>query len=325
MTKRALAILLAAVCMISARLAAPARAADTIRLCPKMIDDCTHTSVRKALADAGDGATIRIATGIYTEGGTLSASRVRIEADPGATLLGAEAAGKGALVIRGDDTIIEGLTCSGVEVPSGNGACVRQEGKNLTLRKVHFHHNQAGLLSVAKAGVIVIEDSVIEDNGIGGGGQGHNISVAGDALEFRRSKSLRARGEGDELRSTAARTVIEDSVIASLQGDDSRLINVASGGEVVVRNSVLEEGPDSVNHGMIGFALSGSQPSSLELSGNTIILDGKQAQLLQTRPGPQIRLRANTIIGGAKPRDGDSKWFPDREAAGYPPFPGLDR
>ena len=29
------------------------------------------------------------------------------------------------------------------------------------------------------------------------------------------------------------------------------------------------------------------------------------------------------IIGGADPRDGDTKWFPDRAAAGYPPYPAL--
>lgn len=315
----------AAWCVVLASPAIVAGAAAQILVCPRLVDDCTHTSLRRALAEARDGATVKIASGIYTEGATLSANKVRIEAESGATLLGGAAGDKAALVIKGNDTVIVGLTCSGVEVPSGNGACVRQEGRNLTLRKVHFHHSQAGLLAVAKTGVIVIEDSVIEDNGIAGKAQGHNISVSGDALEFRRSKSLRARGEGDELRSTAARTVIEDSVIASLDGDDSRLINVVAGGEVAIRNSVLEEGPNSANHGMIGFALAGSRPSSLELSGTTIIIDTRQAQLVQTRPRKPVRLRDSTIIGGDDPKDGNTKWFPDRAAAGYPPFPALSR
>jgi hypothetical protein len=302
---------------------AVAGAAEAIRICPKIGDDCTHTSIRRALAAADDGATVRIASGIYPEGGVLTANRVRIEAESGATLLGEAAEGKAALVIKGNDTVVEGLICSGVEVPSGNGACLRLEGRNLTLRGVHFHHSQAGLLAFVEDGTIVIEDSAMEDNGIAGQAQGHNISVGGDVLEFRRSRSLRARGEGNELRSTARRTVIEDSVVASLDGDDSRLIDVVTGGEVVVRNSVLEEGPNSANSGLIGFALTGDRPSRLELVDNVILLDGRRGQLVQTRPNQPVLMQGNTMIGGADPQDGDTKWFPDRAAAGYAPYPAL--
>ena len=300
-------------------------AAPPIRVCPKIDSDCTHTSLRKALADAPDGAVVAIAPGIYPEGGALSANGVLIKAEPGATLLGEAAEGKAALVIRGNDTVVEGLICSGIEVPSGNGACLRLEGRNLTLRGVHFHHSQAGLLAFVDDGTIIVEDSAIEDNGIAGQAQGHNISVGGDVFEFRRSRSLRARGEGNELRSTARRTVIENSVIASLDSDDTRLIDVVSGGDVMVRDCVLEEGPKSANSGLIGFALVGDRASKLELIGNTILIDGRRGQLVQTRPDQPVRLEGNTIIGGPDPKDGLTKWFPDRAAAGYPPYPALKK
>ena len=67
---------------------------------------------------------------------------------------------KNTLVVMGNSVLIEGLECSGIHVPSGNGACLRLEGKDITIRKVFFHDSEEGILG--GRGLTVIEDSRFE-------------------------------------------------------------------------------------------------------------------------------------------------------------------
>ncbi|MDC8013000.1 hypothetical protein [Tahibacter soli] len=96
-----------------------------------------------AIAAASAGSTILIdAAGNYdgnvcgwsTNGLTLRGvnGRPRIDA------AGNNAQGKAIWVIAGNDTTIENVELSGCRVPDGNGAGIRQEGKNLTVRRVFF-------------------------------------------------------------------------------------------------------------------------------------------------------------------------------------------
>ena len=77
-------------------------------------------------------------------------------------LFGKPFEGKAAIVVYGGNAVIEDLRCSHIVVPSGNGACVRAEGVNITLRRVHFHDAESGVLTHWRAGRVVIEDSLFE-------------------------------------------------------------------------------------------------------------------------------------------------------------------
>jgi hypothetical protein len=68
-------------------------------------------------------------------------------------------------------------------------------------------------MAMAGSGVVRVEDSIFADNGYKGR---PNIYVDSEALELVRSQVVRARGEGHEITTLARRTVIEDSIIASL-------------------------------------------------------------------------------------------------------------
>jgi hypothetical protein len=297
-------------------------------------DDCGYTSIAAALAAAPAGATVRIRPGIYREAAVLRAHRVSVLAEPGARMVGVAAQGKAALVIKGDDATIEGLECSGIWVPDGNGACVRAEGANLTLRRVYFHDSQEGILG--GRGRVVIEDSVFERLGGDaelGLGQAHAIYIGhrADELVVRRSRVLASKEEGHEIKSRAKRTFIEDSVVASLDGRDSRLIDVPNGGVVVVRGNVLEKGPSSSNPDMIGIGLERGRNSDIDhavnstlIEGNTILYDrADRVRLFRARGVPSPTVTGNTVVGGPPYRGGGNKWFADRRAAGLPPYPAL--
>ena len=244
---------------------------------------------------------------------------------------GAAVEGKAALVVKGDDILIEGLECSEINVVNGNGACIRMEGRNLTLRRVYFHDSQEGILvgwiGRAEKGRLLIEDSRFER--LGFGGRAHAIYVGeGDiTFEIRRSRVVASKGQGHEIKSRAARTLIEGCVIASLEGADSRLVDVPNGGEVVIRNNLFQKGPNSQNPDLIAVGLERGKPgrsdhavNSILIEGNTFILErGHRMNLVHTKHVPPAVLRRNTIIGGLPYREGDNLWYRNLAAA------GLDR
>lgn len=292
------------------------------------IGNATYTSIAEAFAAAEDGDTITIVPGDWRESAVLSANNVTVEAT-GAHLYGSTAQGKAALVIQGDNVTIKGLECSDISVSDGNGACIRQEGSNLTLQNVYFHDSQQGLLGNDDTGFLHIEDSVFER--LGHGGRAHGIYVnATDELIVRNSSFLAAEGEGHEIKSRAAKTIIENNVIASLDGRDSRLLDLPNGGEIVIRNNVLQEGPNSSNRDIIGIGFEVGKNGenwpvdSALIEGNTIIVDASKSELLNWRNVPAPVFTGNTVVGGPQDQvpDGNT-WVADRGDAGFAPYPYL--
>lgn len=313
-------------------------ASNRLVVCPSenLKSDCDYASLRAAIEAAGDGATILVRPGEYREAAVGRADNVTIRGEPGAHVRGVAAENKAALVIRGHNVLIEELECSDIWSKHGNGACVRAEGVNLTLRRVYFHDSQEGILG--GKGRILIEDSIFER--LGGDekialGQAHAIYVGHHVDDFmlRRSRILSSKEEGHEVKSRARRTVIENNVIASLDGRDSRLIDIPNGGEIVIRNNLLEKGPNSSNPDVVGVGLErGHNPAldhavnSILIEGNTIILDlPGETRIVRVQGVPPPVMSNNTVIGGRPEANGGDRWFRDRGSAGLPPYPELKR
>ncbi len=319
-------------------LAEPARERRVVIVCSAtaVTGDCDFTSIAGAAENAEDGDTLVLRAGVYREAAILRAARLTIRAEPGAHMMGVAAEEKAALVVQGDDILIEGLECSGIAVPHGNGACVRAEGRNLTLRGVYFHHSQEGILG--GRGRILIEDSRFER--LGGDratriGHAHAIYIGHEAEELilRRSKILASKEEGHEVKSRAKRTIIEDNVIASLDGIDSRQIDIPNAGEIVIRRNVIQKGPRSTNPQFIGIGLERGPETDYDkdhstgpalIEGNLFISDLRTTtRLSSVRNAAPAEFKNNTVVG-MEPQDlGESEWFRTRKSAGLPPFPLL--
>jgi len=301
-------------------------------LCPKhQIDtDCDTDSLSEAFKTAPPGGLLLLRTGTYRQAATVNTANLHLVAEPGAHLRGASVEGKGAIVVNKDVTI-EGLECSHIRVNDGNGCCIRQQHGDVTLIGVHFHHSQMGILTGHNGGRIKIVDSYLHDSGFDESGQlGHNIYVNSGFLEFIRSWSLAAQNAGHEIKSRAAETIIEDSLIASLNSRDSRLIDTPNGGILEVRNSVLGKGPRSENWELIGFGLelkdgrSKYGTNTVLIENNTIYLDRPDGtKLLNAAHADIIQVQQNTIIGNSRDWAGNEV-FPSREDARVRPYPNLD-
>ena len=146
-------------------------------------------------------------------------------------------------------------------------------------------------------------------------------------LILRNSAFLSSTNEGHEIKSRAAKNTIENNVIASLDGVDSRLIDLPEGGENIIRKNVLQNGPASSNQDVIGIGLEGDKglhtQNSTLIEENTFLMERPRANVLSHhRNVPAPRIERNKVIGGERP-GGNNTWFPTREAAGLRPYPAL--
>lgn len=298
------------------------------------VDGKLYTSVTTAASALVDGSTMVVGNGIYNKGMLVKADNVTIQGSGKTHFKGAQIHGKATFVVDGDAVTIENIECSQVAVPDNNGACVRQQGRDLTLNNVYFHDSQQGILSAKGTGDLTIAHSRFER--LGKLGRAHGIYSHNDTLNIRYSQILSSKDQGHEVKSRAKKTVIEFSVIASLNGNDSRLLDISNGGELVVRNSVIEQGPRSVNYQMIGFAVEGPHtdvPHSVLLEDNIILMDHGRKNVLLGLPSSynsfDIEIRNNDFIGSpfydsAKHNiPARNELYSDRQNYGLDAYPAL--
>ena len=331
-------------------LAAVPRTPRTLTVCTPQAakPGCDHFDLAEALAQSRSGDTVLLAPGVYSQAALVTVSGITIRGEPGAHLKGRAIEGKAALVVRADDVVIEGIECSGIRVRDKNGACVRIEGRNITIRNVYFHDNEEGVLG-GVGGTVLVEDSIFERNGARNGyAHGLYIGRKVELFHFRRNKVLSTKDEGQGVKSRAIRTIIEDNVIAGLDSRDSRAIDIPNGGDIVIRRNILQKGPNSSNSQMIGIGLEGSlhSVSRALVTENVIIFDQNRPEWIDrvneylpiapprgtvaaSKIGSGVVVEGNVIVaareilvgGAADPTQ--NRIFATRSQAGLPQFPAL--
>ncbi|HEY0232513.1 MAG TPA: right-handed parallel beta-helix repeat-containing protein [Dokdonella sp.] len=244
-----------------------------------------------AIAAASDNDTILIdAAGSYdgdvcawsTNGLTLQG----INGRPHIDAAGNAAQGKAIWVIAGNDTTIDNIELSGCHVADANGAGIRQEGANLTLRHLYFHDNEDGILAGDKSGsTITIEYSEFDHNGAGDG-YSHNLYVNHvDKLVFRYNWS-HAAVVGHLLKSRALENhILYNRLSGETGGSESYEINLPSGGLSFVIGNLIEQPSTTQNPAMLDYL---SEPGSgqnaddrLFVVNNTFVNDRGSGTFLQ--------------------------------------------
>lgn len=287
-----------------------------------------YKTVPEAVAALQDGGLLEIGEGTYRTAFVVKTNNVHIKGNGRVLLEGAAIGGKAAIITQGNNIRISNIECKSISVSDGNGACVRHEGIGLELDHVYFHQSEQGLLSGNKGKLdqVTISNSRFEK--LGNGGRAHGVYVNGGHLTISDSLFLSARSQGHEIKSRAINTRIQRSVVASLGGVDSRLIDIPNGGRLTIVDSVLEQGPNSSNMDMIGYGLEGSlqEENTIILQGNTILLERNNGnQLLHISEGvPAAITKNNIIISDSKiSLKGANYFFEDRDEAGIKAYPYL--
>lgn len=222
-----------------------------------------------AFASASDGDTIEIdGAGSYV-GDVCAVARSNltikgVNGRPHIAAGGKSSGGKATWVVTGRDTIIDNIEFSGARVPDKNGAGIRQEGRNLTVRRCYFHDNENGILGGADAeSVYLIEDSEFANNGAGDG-QSHNMYI-GEIKSFTlRGCYSHDAAVGHLVKSRALANYISYNRLSDEAGTASYELDLPQGGVSYVVGNVFEKSPSTTgNSSFVSFAREAKQnPSS---------------------------------------------------------------
>jgi hypothetical protein len=205
-----------------------------------------------AAAVVQDGDIVRIDPGEYVDCAVWRANRLVLQAPDGqAHLRDRACAGKAIWVISGADVTVENIVFSGARVPDQNGAGIRAEGKNLTVRHARFWDNENGILAApVDDSTILIEGSTFERNGKCAANCAHGVYVNRIARLKIVDSVFRGQRVGHHIKSGALALEVTGSTIEDgPDGTASYLIDVISGGKVVIANNVMEKGPNAENWG----------------------------------------------------------------------------
>ena len=209
------------------------------------------TAPSAAAAIARNGDTVRIYPGEYLDCAIWHASGLTIEgAAPGVVLSDTACAGKALFVIAGNATTVRDLTITRLRVADGNGAGIRLEGAGLTLERVRFVNNQAGVLTAPSPDShIRISDSEFLDNGACSDRGCVGALVVGLAAELVIERSVfQATRGGHHIVSAAADTVLRSNRIADGdKGTAGYAVQYVGDGALWMQDNILDKGPLSGN------------------------------------------------------------------------------
>ncbi len=248
-----------------------------------------YATLSAAVAASRDGDVIAVQAGTYVNNFATISTDITIVGVGGMANFVATVAppnGKGILVTQSNVTI-QNLSFSGVAVADGNGAGIRYEGGNLVVIDSSFHDNQMELLANAVPNgtirIVGSEFGATRDSD----SLNHNLYVGNIGSLIVDDSYFHDANDGHQIKSRAQSTTITNSRIYDGTGAGSYTIDLPNGGVGVIRNNVIEQGPNSDNPFIIAYGEEGGvyAGSSLLIQGNVVVndLSGNDARCCTTR------------------------------------------
>jgi hypothetical protein len=242
----------------------------------------------KAFAAAAAGDLIEIQAGTYTgDVCTIAQSNLTVRGVNGRPKInagGKSAGGKAIWVVGGNNITIDNVEMYGAKVADKNGAALRLEGTNFTLRNSFLHDNENGILSgVNTASTIVLENNEFGHNGYGDG-YSHNVYIGkAGKLTFRYNYSHDAH-VGHNLKTRALYNTIAYNRFSSLRagetgstaaGKPSYEIDVPNGGTTFIIGNVIMQPVAGNNANIVAYGEEGvaGYATDLYVVNNTFIND----------------------------------------------------
>jgi hypothetical protein len=274
----------------------------------------TYATPCKAFAAAASGDVIEIQAGTYS--GDVCAiykSNLTIRGVNGRPKIdaaGKNALGKGTWVVVGSNITVDNVEMMGAKVPDRNGAALRLEGTNFTLRNSFLHDNENGVLSGENtASTVIMENNEFGYNGYGDG-YSHNVYIGKVAkLTFRFNFSHDAN-VGHNLKTRALYNTIAYNRFSSLRsgetgstaaGKPSYEINVPNGGTTYITGNVIMQPAGSNNPAMVSYGEEGvgTRKTDLYVVNNTFVNDdGSRGTFVTVRNAATPAKLINNLFAG---------------------------
>jgi hypothetical protein len=271
-----------------------------------------HT-IATAAALARNGDTIEITAGDYPRDVVVwtqsnltirgmsdqNGGRVRILAN------GASAEQKALWVVRGGKISIENIEFSGARVADKNGAGIRFEAGDLTLRHCRFFDNENGLLTAADPqATLTIENSEFAHNGAGDG-YSHNLYVGAIKKLTVTGSYFHHANVGHLLKSRARENhILYNRLTDETGGRASYELEFPNGGLAYVIGNIIEQSATTENPILISYGAEGykSTANLLYLINNTLVNHNPRGvTFLRVQPGAQSVTAYNNLLLGNRP------------------------
>ncbi|QGP78989.1 right-handed parallel beta-helix repeat-containing protein [Sphingobium sp. CAP-1] len=239
-----------------------------------------YASLGDALRAIGDGrGTIMVAPGTYHQCAVQQGGDVTIRAaTPGTAIFdGVPCEGKGALVLRGRSSMVDGIIFQNIRVPDGNGAGIRLESGNLTVRNSLFRNSEEGILTGDYAGgQVVIDKSTFRHLGRCDRDLdcAHGIYIGRLASLSVTNSRFDAGDGGHYLKTRTARVAISGNSFDDSGGTlTNYMIDLSNGATGAITGNEMVQGKDKDNwSAFITIAPEGREHSSAGL-----VIEGNKA------------------------------------------------
>ncbi|MAT94036.1 MAG: hypothetical protein CME59_15720 [Halioglobus sp.] len=211
--------------------------------------------------------------------------------------------GKGIWVIDGDNTLIENVEFSGARVRSTNGAGIRHQGGDLTLRNTFFHDNEFSILSGVnhQARIAVYDSRFWRQKRSVRWSHGIYIGAAGSFTLV--GSHFTGTDQGHQVKSRALQNrILYNRIEDTPRGNSSRLIDLPNCGRSVIVGNDLHQAATSLNYNAIGYGMEGCEGRSarqrqLYVAHNTFVNEALAGTLVSTT-GNGTALLANNLLYG---------------------------
>jgi len=205
-------------------------------------------------------------------------------------------------VIKGRDVIVENVELSGARVPSRNGAGIRAEGRNLTVRASYFHRNEMGLLTNHDPeSTITVEFSEFAANGAEDERYHHNIYIGRVGHFVLRHSYSHGAIRGHLVKSRARRSeILYNRLEDDETGTASFELDLPEGGNALVIGNVIVQSAGSDNRTLLSYAAENQKQwdNRLTVAFNTFYSRGIGSLFVSNRSASPA-LVFNNVFGGA--------------------------
>ena len=267
-------------------------------------------TIAEGLQALADGDVLEIEAGTYRgDGGFVRAADVVVRGVgvrpvidfDGVSLPGS----KGIFVVESSGVIFENLELTGAAVAGDcNGAGIRVEGTDITIRNMLFRGNENGILGTPAAGLrdgyIVIEDSEFVDNGSDcQRGQSHGVYLNSFARATVTGSYFHRSRWGHEYKSRARENFLLYNRFANESGNASREVEITEGGLAVLVGNVIQQSESSDNSTLLGFAIEAQEPPmELYVVHNTFVNERRAGVFIDAR-GTTGGIALNNLFVGS--------------------------
>ena len=258
-------------------------------------------SAAAAIVKTGD--TVLIEQGDYTDCAVWNANNLVIEGKGDVVIRDRVCEDKAIFVTNGANITVRNITFAHARSTNKNGAGIRAMGANLTIEGSRFRDNENGILSGPNPhSRIVIRNSVFTGNGKCDPDCAHGIYIGAIELLGVAGCVFLQQNEGHHIKSRALRTeIVGNTIKDGPAGTASFAVDVPDGGTLILRNNVIEKGPQAENHlaaVSIGEESQHNPTSELTIERNTFINDSNGPTIF-VRNGTAVpaRLIGNTLTG----------------------------